>query len=105
MSLKKKFGKRVEQIRKEFGLSREELAGRMGINPVTLYKLEKGINFAGDETIDKLVKALKVDYNVLFTFGNKENDSINNINLKLKTLDISGLNAVNAFIDAYIKNK
>ncbi len=104
MSLKKEFGKRIEQIRKELGLSREELAGRMGINTVTLYKLEKGINFAGDETIEKLSKALCLDYKDLFNFGNSTSNKLDNIIMKLKKVDDNTLDYINATLDTYIKD-
>ena len=52
----------LEEIRKQKGLSRRELAEKSGVNEQTISFLESGINnpsFAKIDTLVKLAKALK----------------------------------------------
>ena len=52
----------LEEIRKQKGLSRRELAEKSGVNEQTISFLESGINnpnFAKIDTLIKLAKALK----------------------------------------------
>ena len=48
----------VARIRKELGVSREELARRSGVNSVTLWNIEKGHRSPNVATLEKLAAAL-----------------------------------------------
>ena len=95
MGLRQDFGKRVKELRTSQGLSQEELAFMLGINRVTLYKIEKGKSVVSDKTLEKLGKALGVDISKLFTFkSNKPNDFLDITIRKIKTLNKNNLKTV-----------
>ena len=57
-SLRLSFGKRVKQLRKQAGLSQEELAERAGISVDFVSLVERGINAPSFETLERLCEAL-----------------------------------------------
>jgi len=72
-NLKEAFGARVKELRKMRGMTQEELAEMLDVNPRQLTRLESGENFASSETIAKLSRALNVELSVLFDFEWSEN--------------------------------
>lgn len=66
--LKSKFGKRLKQIREERGLTQNQLAELVGVEPITISNIEVGRNAARFTTIEKLSKALRVKVRDLFDF-------------------------------------
>lgn len=51
----------IRRIRREKGLSQEDLAYEAGINRPYMSKLETGKTYAGLEIVEKLAKTLKVE--------------------------------------------
>lgn len=86
MELKKNFGKRIKEIRKQRGLSQEKLAELVNIEQNTLSYIETGSNFCKAETLEKLITSLNVEPYELFDFGHlkTQDNLINEINQMLK---------------------
>ncbi len=60
MDITEKFGLRLKTLRKEKGLSQEELAERSGLNRPYISGIEKGKRNVSIETVEKLSQALYV---------------------------------------------
>lgn len=73
MKLKKNFGQRIKEIRKQRGLSQEKLAELVDIEQNTLSYIETGNNFCKAETLEKIITALNVEPSELFNFGHLKN--------------------------------
>ena len=74
--LRKKFGKRVRELRINLNLTQEELAANSNISVDFISLIERGINAPSFETLEALARALHVEVNILFTFdkGDSKND-------------------------------
>ncbi|WP_194976998.1 helix-turn-helix domain-containing protein [Aquiflexum lacus] len=68
MDIKEKFGIRLKTLRKEKGLSQEELAERSGLNRPYISGIEQGKRNVSLEVMDKLAEALKVGIGELVDF-------------------------------------
>ena len=92
-SLKKKFGKRVKELRKKEGLTQEQVAEIVNIEPPNISKMENGLHFPQPENIEKLSKALNVEIKELFDFSHLMQDEklIDDITKELKNLPSSEL--------------
>lgn len=62
----RKFGQKVGELRKELGITQEELAFRAGISPSYMSAIERGITDTTISTAKRLSKALKVNIPFLF---------------------------------------
>jgi len=68
-TLRERFGKRVRVLRKEAGLSQEELAAKADISVDFMSLIERGVNAPSFETLERLAKALDIEVVDLFNFG------------------------------------
>lgn len=68
MDIKEKFGQRLKTLRKEKGLSQEELAERSGLNRPYISGIEQGKRNVSLEVIEKLAGALDTGIIDLFKF-------------------------------------
>ena len=68
-SLKEKFGLRLKELRKSKSLTQEQIAEKVGIEPVNISKIERGMHFPQPDKIEKLASALDIDIKELFNFG------------------------------------
>jgi len=66
--LRRKFGARLRQLRREANLTQEQLASAAEISVDFLSLVERGINAPSFENLDKLAKALGVPVRELFDF-------------------------------------
>lgn len=66
--LRKKFGKRLQTLRRQAGLTQEQLAEATGISVDFISLVERGINAPSFDNLEKLAKALGVPIRVLFDF-------------------------------------
>ena len=64
--LPKALGKRVQRVRKNAGLTQEELAEKVGISRAYMGYIERGRYSASLEVIEKVARALKVKMSDLF---------------------------------------
>lgn len=65
--LYKKLGERIEKLRKQKGLTQEELAEKSGLHRAYFWDIENGRNIS-IKTAYKVAKALDVDLSELFKF-------------------------------------
>lgn len=69
MNLKEKFGKRVNELREQKGYSIEYLANIANIDRTYISEIEKGKRNVSLLIIEKLSKALDVNIQELFNYG------------------------------------
>lgn len=77
VELNKLFGKRLGNLRKEKGLTQEQLSEKVGVSVEFISYLERGIHGPSFHTLDKIAKALGVSVKELFDFDaytGKENE-------------------------------
>lgn len=53
------FGGNVARLRKDHGLSQEELADKIGLNKQTISNIERGVRYPTFETLEKIAKVFK----------------------------------------------
>jgi len=104
--IKKIFGNRIKEIRKEENLSQEELGDRAGLHPSYIGGIERGERNLSIENIEKLALGLKVDIRELFPhIRHVENQSEKK---RDKNFIVNSLNEMNTetlnFISLVIKN-
>jgi XRE family transcriptional regulator, regulator of sulfur utilization len=59
-------GERIQDKRKERGLSQEELAERASIHPTYIGQLERGEKSATIDSLEKVTAALEIPFDELF---------------------------------------
>ena len=59
-------GKRIKSLRKEAGMSQEELAFKASISPAHLGQIERALKNPTLDTIDSIAKALEIPLSQLF---------------------------------------
>lgn len=101
MDIKQQLGKRIQEFRKLKSFTQEKLAEIIGVDTVSLSKIETGRNYPSPENLIKIARALNIEVYELFIQDriktNKElleeiQDGINKItnnNQKLHTLNAS----------------
>jgi transcriptional regulator with XRE-family HTH domain len=67
MGIKALFGANVKDYRKRKGFSQEELSEKLAISPNHLSKIERGRAFVSAELLERLVSALDVPAQALFS--------------------------------------
>ncbi len=67
-TLRKRFGDRVRQLRKNLGLSQEELGFKSDIHRTYIGAVERGEQNVSLDNIGRLAKHLKVSLSELFKF-------------------------------------
>lgn len=76
MGTKKLLGQKVKRLRKLRGYTQEKFANMIDITPRNLNRIEAGENFVTSETLDKILTALNVPIDILFSYehlrGEKE---------------------------------
>jgi transcriptional regulator with XRE-family HTH domain len=82
MNIKKNVGQRIRELRKKRNFSQEKLAEMIDIAQNTLSYIENGENFFTAETLEKVVLALDIEPQELFSFGHQESkkELLNEIN-------------------------
>ena len=67
MEIKELIGRRIKYLRKSKGMSQEELAEKMGINPKYLSSIERGKENPTLDTFIKLTSTLNIDISEPFS--------------------------------------
>ena len=67
-SLEKLFGKKLREIRKERGLTQEQLAEKVNVSYQAISNIERGLTGPSFSTLADIAKALKVKPKELFDF-------------------------------------
>ncbi len=79
MSLKTLFGAQVKRLRKFRKMTQEELSEKIEIDLRQLARIEAGESFATSETIEKICKALNVNYKDIFDVQEETNMTFDSI--------------------------
>lgn len=66
MNIKRELGEKIRRMRKNRGLTQEELAEMIDISSRNLSNIEVGANFPKSETLEKILKALNISTQDLF---------------------------------------
>ena len=66
--LRRKFGERIRELRKERGWSQEELGFKAGIHRTYIGSVERGEQNVSLDNIGRLAKTLRVNLRELFEF-------------------------------------
>ena len=66
MDIKKELVEKIKRIRKQRGLTQNQLAELVDISPRNLSNIELGINFVKAETLDKIIESLNISTEELF---------------------------------------
>ena len=67
----KLFGMRMKELRAARNLSQEQLAGKTGISPKYMSRIEMGLHFPSFDIITKLANALQVEVKDFFEFAHE----------------------------------
>lgn len=67
MNIKKELGEKIKRIRKNRGLTQEQLAEMVDISSRNLSNIEIGVSFVKSETLEKIVEALDITTEELFS--------------------------------------
>lgn len=88
MDIKKEIGEKIKRLRKKRKLTQEQLAEMIDISPRNLSNIEKGVNFAKANTLEKILTSLNATTEDLFSNDElkKSDDLIDEIIARIKTL-------------------
>ena len=78
-------GKAIKQVRKQVGLTQQELSATTGISQTSISKIEGGAK-PGDKTLKKICTALDVPAAVIYMLALDETDIPNSKKSKFKML-------------------
>lgn len=67
--INKKFGRRIQTLRRQRGISQEKLAEALNIAPTSLSYVETGRGFMTLATLEKLASVLDVELSEIFQFS------------------------------------
>jgi len=67
--LKEQFGKRLQQLRTDAGLTQEQLAAKIDLSIESISNIERGIHGPKFENLEKIAKVLKIPVKEMFEFG------------------------------------
>ena len=70
--LRKKLGRRIQELRKQKGLSQEKFSELVGISPSAMSSVETGKSFMSFANLEKTMEVLGVKPHSLFTFDNND---------------------------------
>ncbi len=99
-------GQKIRQMRKEKGLSQEELSEKIDISPRHMCTIENGNSFPSIETFVKISKILDIDINEFFNLSPQKNDTLrNDIYNLIQTSSIQELHLIKDIISAIQKNR
>ena len=68
MGVKKLLGEKIKRLRKQRGYTQEQFSEMIDITPRNLSRIEVGESFVTSDTLDKILNALNVPANILFSY-------------------------------------
>lgn len=103
---KKKFGRRLQELRKKKGINQEYLAEMIDISPRNLSKIETGLTFPASDNLEKIINVLGCKAKELFDFDHQQdNDNLaEDICTKLKTVNRHDLQNLYRIIEIFTTN-
>lgn len=69
---KQAVGAQIQMLRKQHGISQEELAARVGIDAKSLSRIERGVHYPSLDTLEKIQIELNVEMKDFFDFTGSE---------------------------------
>ncbi len=97
--LKNIIGKNIKKIRKARKWTQAQLAEKVGIEPVSIARIETGLNFPKEENLIAIAKTLDVDVSDLFVDRAPDKKStIKYIQTAINTLDKRDLEIVSNLV-------
>lgn len=87
MNTKQRVGKRIKELRKQAGMTQEQLANQAHIDPQHMSRLERGMYFPSLETLELIAQNLGVLLKDLFVFPEDETAEM----LRAKLIDAIGI--------------
>jgi len=105
MELKHLFGKRLKALREEHGLTQQELAELINMQPNSIAQIEIGYKAVSFSTLEKIAEKLDISYCELFDFKElqTENTLISSITHELHNFNLSELKYILSFIRQFLK--
>ncbi len=101
-------GNKIKNFRIANNIKQVELANMINMEPTNLSKIEKGIHFPKDETINKITEALNTDLNTLLAFEynndilfNNKKQLIKNINNLLNSSNLKDIQFFYKILSSY----
>jgi transcriptional regulator with XRE-family HTH domain len=76
MNIKKNLGKKIQEFRKRQNLTQDKLSEILGIDIVSLSKIETGRNYPTSENLTKIALVLNVQPEELFEFNDLTNEEM-----------------------------
>ena len=74
MGVKNLLGEKIKSLRKMRGYTQERFAEMIDITPRNLSRIEQGTSFVSAETLDRILTALDVPADVLFSYEHLKDD-------------------------------
>ena len=68
MDKRKVLGARIRELRKRKGISQENLAELVGVEPPSICNIETGRNYPTFQTLEKIVNVLELTFSDVFKF-------------------------------------
>lgn len=98
-------GARIKELRRQAGLSQDQLAERVGIDGKYLSRIEVGKRYPSLDTLEKMASALKVQMKELFDYNHFEEGAATEagIDALLKSADVERLRLLHRIITAVLK--
>ena len=105
--LGKKFGKRIQELRKMRGLTQAQFAELLDVEIVTISRIETGNRFPQKENLESIAKILNVDIKELFDFEHHEakTELLKNIREMIKKATLDDLKYIYRMIKLYFEIK
>lgn len=105
MDLKLLFGKKLKALREERGLTQQELAELVNMQPNSIAQIEIGYKAVSFATIEKFVEKLDISYAELFDFQEFQTPStlISSILHELHTFEVHELKYILSFLRRFSK--
>ena len=106
-NLTKKLGQRIQEIRKMRNLTQSQLAELVGLEVMTVSRIENGTQYPKPENLDKFSKILKVNVREIFDFGHYENkkELVQELTNVLKAASLKDLQFYKKVICSHIEFK
>ena len=104
MNLKKRFGKRIQELRNKRNLKQSELAELVGIATKTHSCIETGRNFPSSDLIEKYAKAFNLDIADILTINhiNSEQDLYKDINTLISKANEKEIVIIHKFLKSLL---
>nr|DAU52925.1 MAG TPA: helix-turn-helix domain protein [Caudoviricetes sp.] len=107
MNITKKFGIRLKELRTSKNLTQAQLAEMVGLDVMSISRIESGARFPQKENICKLSKVLECDIKELFDFEHNKTkaDLLSDIDKKLNEAKLNDLKYISRMINIYFESK